>query len=136
MYYAYNVTLRHVHANIVAMERQKYRIFSVCICILSHPSCIAHALYCHLWPNRLYHIFPRYLINGTIFGGKNYSNFRYHENPSSEGRVFPCRQRDMTKLIVAFRNSANAPKKNSVARSKLISADLQRTFSCYLSFHC
>jgi hypothetical protein len=27
-------------------------------------------LYCHLWPVRLYHIFPHYLINGTIFGKK------------------------------------------------------------------
>jgi hypothetical protein len=27
-----------------------------------------HAPYCHLWPVRLYNIFPRYLINGTIFG--------------------------------------------------------------------
>jgi hypothetical protein len=25
-------------------------------------------LYCHLWPVRLYHIFPNYLTNGTIFG--------------------------------------------------------------------
>jgi len=25
-------------------------------------------LYCHLWPAPLYHIFPHYLINGTIFG--------------------------------------------------------------------
>jgi hypothetical protein len=25
-------------------------------------------LYCHLWPVRHCHIFPRYLINGTIFG--------------------------------------------------------------------
>jgi hypothetical protein len=35
---------------------------------------IQHALrmrriYCHLWPVWLYHIFPHYLINGTIFGG-------------------------------------------------------------------
>jgi hypothetical protein len=27
-------------------------------------------LYCHLWPVWLYHIFPRYLINGTIIGTK------------------------------------------------------------------
>jgi hypothetical protein len=27
-------------------------------------------LYCHLWPVRLYHIFPHYLTNGTIFGKK------------------------------------------------------------------
>jgi len=26
-------------------------------------------LYCHLWPVSLYHIFPHYLINGTIVGG-------------------------------------------------------------------
>ena len=25
-------------------------------------------LYCHLCPVRLYHIFPHYLINDTIFG--------------------------------------------------------------------
>jgi hypothetical protein len=27
-------------------------------------------LYCYLWPVWLYHIFPRYLINGTISGKK------------------------------------------------------------------
>jgi len=27
-------------------------------------------LYCHLWPLRLYSIFPHYLINGMIFGKK------------------------------------------------------------------
>ena len=30
----------------------------------------AHASYCHLWPAPLYFIFPRYLINGTIFEKK------------------------------------------------------------------
>jgi len=29
-----------------------------------------HAPYCHLWPDRLYKIFPHYLINGTIFEKK------------------------------------------------------------------
>jgi len=33
----------------------------------------------------------------------------------------------MAKLMVVFHVSANAPEKNSVARSKLISANLQRT---------
>jgi len=28
----------------------------------------ACAVLCHLWPVWLYHIFPRYLINGAIFG--------------------------------------------------------------------
>jgi hypothetical protein len=34
-------------------------------------------LYCHLWPVCLYHIFPHYLINGTIFGGKKLLNTEY-----------------------------------------------------------
>ena len=44
-----------------------------------------------------------------------YSNIKFHENPSNWNRVVPCEwtdgQTDMTKLIVAFRNVANAPKK-------------------------
>jgi hypothetical protein len=43
----------------------------VCVCILRYPACNAHAPYCHLWPDRLYNIFPYYLINGTIFEIKN-----------------------------------------------------------------
>ena len=47
------------------------------------------------------------------------SNIKFHENPSSGSRVVPCGQTDrrtdgrtdMTKLIVVFRNFANAPKK-------------------------
>jgi hypothetical protein len=38
-----------------------------------------------------------------------YSNIKFHENPSSGSRVVACGQTDMTKLIVAFRNFANAP---------------------------
>jgi hypothetical protein len=37
-------------------------------------------------------------------------DIKFHENPSSENRVVPYRQTNMTKLIVAFRNFANAPK--------------------------
>jgi hypothetical protein len=52
-----------------------------------------------------------------------YSNIKFHENPSSGRRVISCGrtdgqkdqwtggQTDMTKLVVAFRNFANAPKK-------------------------
>jgi len=44
-----------------------------------------------------------------------------HENPSSGIRVFPSgrtqRQTDMTKIIVDFRNSANAPKNGKGMRS-------------------
>ena len=39
------------------------------------------------------------------------SNIKFHQNPCSGSRVHPSGQTDMTKLIVAFRNFANAPKK-------------------------
>ena len=42
----------------------------MCVCSLWYPACNAHSPYCHLWPVRLYRIFPHYLINGTIFGKK------------------------------------------------------------------
>jgi len=32
----------------------------------------------------------------------------FHENLSSGGRIVPCRQPDITKLIVDFRNFENA----------------------------
>jgi hypothetical protein len=65
----YNVTLRRVRVTIVVVEKQYY-ILCVCIRSLSYPACNAHAPHCHLWPTRLYDIFPHYLINGTIFGKK------------------------------------------------------------------
>jgi hypothetical protein len=37
------------------------------------------------------------------------SNIKFHQNPSSGSRVVPCGRMAMTKLIVAFRNFANAP---------------------------
>jgi len=45
---------------------------------------------------------------------EKYSNIKYHEYPSLGIRIVSCGQTDtrtdMTKLIVAFYNSANAPK--------------------------
>jgi len=44
---------------------------------------------------------------------KKYTNIKFHENLSCGIRVIPCRQmgqRDMTRLTVAFRAFANAPK--------------------------
>jgi hypothetical protein len=41
---------------------------------------------------------------------EKYSNVKFYENPSSRSRVVPCGRTDMTKLIVAFRNFANALK--------------------------
>jgi len=41
---------------------------------------------------------------------EKFSNIKFHENPSSGRGVVPCGRTDMTKLIVAFRGFANAPK--------------------------
>jgi hypothetical protein len=45
---------------------------------------------------------------------EKYSNIKFHENPSIGNLVVPCgrtdRRIDITKLIVALRNFANAPK--------------------------
>jgi hypothetical protein len=44
-------------------KSNKYYILCVCVCVCvysSYPSCNAHAQCCHLWPVRLYSIFPPY----------------------------------------------------------------------------
>jgi len=46
---------------------------------------------------------------------EKYSNIKFHGNPSNWGRAVPCgrterRTADITKPILAFRNSASAPK--------------------------
>ena len=63
----YIVTLRCVHAAIVAVEKQwVLHNLSVCFCSLRHPACNVCAPYCHLWPGPLYIIFPHCLIHGTV----------------------------------------------------------------------
>jgi hypothetical protein len=63
--------LRRVFATIVAVENQwVLHNLSKCICSLSYPKCIAHALYCHLQPAPLYNIFPHHFINGMTFEKK------------------------------------------------------------------
>jgi hypothetical protein len=46
------------------------------------------------------------------------SNIKFYQNPSSGSRVVPCRQTDGRtddmKLIVAFRNFANASKNSNI----------------------
>jgi hypothetical protein len=56
----------------------------------------------------------------TDFGEK-ISNIKFRENPSSVKRVVPCEWKYgrtcMTELTVAFRNTANAPLKNTFGNS-------------------
>jgi hypothetical protein len=42
----------------------------MCAFSLRYPTCNAHALYCHLWPDPLYNILPHYLKNGTVLEKK------------------------------------------------------------------
>ena len=65
----YNVTLGRVHATNLHCKSSKNYIFWVCVCRLRYPACNAHPPYYHLRPAWLYRIFPRFLINGMIFGG-------------------------------------------------------------------
>jgi hypothetical protein len=55
-------------------------------------------------------------ISRQIF--ETFPNIKFRENPSSGSLVFPCgrmdEQGDMTKLIVAFRDFAKAPKKRKI----------------------
>ena len=63
------LTLRRVRVTIVIVEKQLsiYFTFRVSTCSPSYPECSAHVPYCHLWPVRLYSIFPHYLIISMIF---------------------------------------------------------------------
>ena len=54
---------------------------------------------------------------------EQYRNFKFHENPSSGSQVVPFghwtdRNTEMTKLIVAFRNFANAHKNRQIPERK------------------
>jgi hypothetical protein len=81
----YNVTLRRVRAiritlhwgvfvqSFLRWKCNEYYIIWVCVCSFRYPACSAHVPFCHLYPVPLFHIFPHYLINGTILG-KNVLN--------------------------------------------------------------
>jgi hypothetical protein len=65
----YNVTWRRVRAT-----KPISITYFVCVCSLRYLAWNSHAPYCHLRPIPLYYIFPHYLINGMIFGGKKLFN--------------------------------------------------------------
>jgi hypothetical protein len=73
----------------------------MCVCCLRYPACNAHAPYCHLWPARLFGIFPQYLINGTIFEKEKLLSkkcmFRFSLQLSSE--TFPILRRNEWDVI-------------------------------------
>jgi hypothetical protein len=71
----------------------------------------------------------------TFSEGKEASSTKFHENPSNGSRVVPCgrTERDVTKLTVAFRDFANAPKKDvfgmlGCAYSRCVGGATKRVF--------
>jgi hypothetical protein len=72
--------------------------------------CACGVLHCHLWPVWLYHIFPHYLINGTIFGKKLLNIkcvFSFSLSLLSETFLIPRRiQRD---IIHVHKSSGKVP---------------------------
>jgi hypothetical protein len=68
----YSVTLNRVLVTICAVEKEYVLCIPSVCCSLRYPACNAHGPYFHLWPVRLYHIFPHFLINGMIFEKKCY----------------------------------------------------------------
>jgi len=63
----FNVTMRRVHANIVAVEKQEvfHILDRVFVALgIQHAKRLRHIVICRLPPH--YNIFPHYLINGTM----------------------------------------------------------------------
>ena len=97
--------LRRVRATSVAVE--KHLVFWVCVCSLRYPACNAHAPYCHLWPVRLYSIFPHYLINSASFETKKLLNtkcvFWFSVQLLSEAfLIVRSTERDVIKMFVGL----------------------------------
>jgi len=75
---------------------------------------------------------------------ENYSNIKFHENPSSGSRVILCRtaggradrHTHTTKLIVALRNFANAPKNDQLMLSREIIAVCSQTRTKHIKTLC
>jgi hypothetical protein len=68
----YDVSLRRVSTTIVVESKEMFYTFTARVSSPTYPSCNVYVPYCHLWPDKLYNIFPHYLINCTIFENKIY----------------------------------------------------------------
>ena len=63
-----NVILERVPVTTFAVEKKAKSItYSQCVSVVYLNACAVS--YCNLWPVRLYHVFPRYIINGRFFFG-------------------------------------------------------------------
>ena len=92
-------------------ESNKYYMFRVYVYCFRYSACMVHGPYCHLWPARIYYIFPHYLINGTIKKKKLRSVkcvFRFFLQRLSETFLILRRnERDM--VVNVYRSSCKVP---------------------------
>jgi hypothetical protein len=97
------------------------------------------------WSSLMYPLFLSDFNETWVFWTdfrKKYSNTKFHENLSSGSRVVPCGrtekwtgwQTGMTKLIVAFRNFANARKSEGVTMDGQTFCNSTRSFEPYLLY--
>jgi len=63
-----NVTFRRVRVTAVEVEKKVLQILRACVFSLGYPARHGLAPFCHLWPVRLYHTLPHYLINDMFVG--------------------------------------------------------------------
>jgi len=70
-------------------------------------------------------ILMKFEFSQEIF--EKYTNIKFHENPYIGSRVVACGRTDMTKLIVAFRNFANAPKRWEYLKGEISVKQTART---------
>ena len=102
-------------------KSNEYYLFWVCVCSRSYPACNEHAPYCHPRPIRLYQIFPHYLINGMIFGGR--------------GGITEYKMRVLTFCTTFVRNISHS-KKNSASEISKMYNGLHVQYPLFLSaFH-
>ena len=80
---------------------------SVCLWpLLYSTQCALVLLYCNLWLVWLYHIFPHYLMNGTIFGKKDIESKIYVLIfPTNMSEIFLILRRTERKIFINLRMS-------------------------------
>jgi hypothetical protein len=105
---------RHYFRNKIVIEYKMCALlfYTKCIRNISHSKNKWSKIY--VWVRLKYPTFLYGVNEPWIFLTGFRKLLKFHENPSVVSRVFPCgrtdRQTDMTTVVVAFSNLANAPK--------------------------